>query len=117
MLATMATEADARRIALALPGAFEKASYEGQASFRTKARMFAFLAHDPAGLLVWVDSHDERDAMVSSEPGKFFTSRHYAGQPAVLIHLDAVDLDELTELITDSWLLRAPPSLTHQWES
>jgi hypothetical protein len=111
----MATEADARRIALALPGAFEKASYEGQAAFRTKARIFAFLAHEPKGLLVWVDSKEERDALASSEPDKFFTSRHFAGQPAVLIHLDAVDVDELTELITDSWLLRAPRNLTRDW--
>ena len=111
----MATEADVRRIALALPGAFEKASYEGQASFRTKARIFAFLTHDPKGLLVWVDSKEERDAFVASEPDKFFTSRHYAGQPAFLIRLEAVGIDELTELITDSWLLRAPPNLTRDW--
>jgi hypothetical protein len=26
----------------------------------------------------------------------------------VLVHLDAVDVDELTELITDSWRLKAP---------
>ena len=113
----MATEADARRIALALPGAFEKASYEGQASFRTKARIFAFLTHDPKGLLVWVDSKEERDALVASEPDKFFTSRHYAGQPAFLIRLEAVGSDELAELITDSWMLRAPPNLTRGWKT
>ena len=111
----MATEADARRIALSLPGAYEKASYEGQASFRTKARIFAFLTSDPKGLLVWVGSKDEQDAIVASEPGKFFTSRHYAGQPAFLVRLDSVDEGELTELITESWLLRAPPSLTRDW--
>lgn len=111
----MATEADARRIALELPGAFEKASYENQASFRTKARIFAFLTHDPKGLLVWVGSKDERDALVAAEPDKFFTSRHYAGQPAFLVRLPAVSVDELTELITDSWLLRAPPGLTRDW--
>jgi hypothetical protein len=113
----MATEADARRIALGLPGAYERASYEGQASFRTKARIFAFLASDPSGLLVWVDSHDERDAMVAGEPDKFFTSRHYAGQPALLIRLARVDVEELGELITNSWLLRAPPSLTRNWHN
>ncbi len=112
----MATEADARRIALSLPGAYERASYEGQASFRTKARIFAFLANDPEGLLVWVGSKDERDAIVASEPDKFFTSRHYAGQPAFLIRIESVDEEELTELITDSWLLRAPESLTRDWQ-
>ena len=111
----MVGEADVRRIALSLPGAFERASYEGQGSFRTTARIFAFLARQPNGLLVWVESADERDALVAAEPDKFFTSRHFAGQPAMLVHLEAVDIAEVTELITESWLLRAPASLTRHW--
>ena len=111
----MASESDVRRIALGLPGATERASYENQATFRTKARMFAMLTHDPRGLLVWLETKEERDSLVAAEPSKFSTSRHYAGQATMLIDLEAVTVAELTELITESWLLRAPERLTGDW--
>src|SRR3712207_7261928 len=41
-------------------------------------------------------------------PDKFFTTPHYDGYAAVLVNLPAVDDDELRELITDSWRLKAP---------
>jgi hypothetical protein len=34
----------------------------------------------------------------------------------VLVNLEEVDLEELRELITDSWLIKAPPKLRRQLE-
>jgi hypothetical protein len=34
----------------------------------------------------------------------------------VLVNLDKIDQDELRELITDSWMIKAPPRLRRQWE-
>jgi len=79
--------------------------------------MFAMLTRNPDGVLIWLESKDERDSLVAAEPAKFSTSRHYAGQATMLINLDAVDVQELMELITESWLLRAPPSLTRDWSN
>jgi hypothetical protein len=42
--------------------------------------------------------------------------RRHEGYPIVLVNLDSIDRDELRELITDSWLIKAPPKLRRQLE-
>ncbi len=111
----MITEEEVRRIALSLPGAYEQESYGGRPSWRTKARMFTWIRDTPDALVVWVESVEDKEALMASAPDKFFTTAHYRGQPIVLVRLEAVDADEVAELITDSWLLRVPRSLTKGW--
>ena len=113
----MVTEDDVRRIALSLPEAFEQESYGGQPSWRTKPRMFAWIRDDPEALVVWVESEEDKHALIAAEPGKFFTTPHYDGQPIVLIHLKQVGANEATELITESWRLRAPRKLVKEWDA
>jgi hypothetical protein len=60
------------------------------------------------GLVVFVADLEEKEALLASEPDKFFTTPHYDGYPAVLVNLPAIDADELREVITDSWRLKAP---------
>lgn len=113
----MVSHDDIRSIALGLPQAEERASYGGRPSWRTKTRMFAWIRDDPEGLVVWVDSEEEKLGLVASEPEKFFTTPHYDGHPIVLVRLDAVDPAEARELVTESWRLRAPRSLVKEWDS
>lgn len=108
---------DVREIALALPGAYEQASYGGRPSWRTKPRSFTWVREDPEALVVWVASLDEKDAMIAGETNTFFTTPHYDGHPIVLVDLDTVDRDEAAELITESWCLRAPRRLVTQWQA
>lgn len=110
----MASEADVRRIALSLPGAFERASYGGRPSWRTTSRLFCWIREDPEALVVWVESLEDKEGLLASAPGRFFTIPHYDGQPMVLVRLEAVGVGELGELITDSWRLRAPRRLLAQ---
>ncbi len=111
----MVTEEDVRRIALSLPGAYEQESYGGRPSWRTQPRMFTWIRDEPEALVVWVDSLEDKEALIASDPGKFFTTAHYDGHPVVLARLEAVDVDEVEELVGDSWRLRAPPALTKGW--
>ena len=113
----MVTEGDVRRLALAMPGAIEKPSYGGRPSWRTKARMFTWIRDDPVALVVWVESLEEKQVMVGSEPDKFFTTSHYDGHPIVLVRLDAVDEDEAAELIIESWRQRANKTAVKAWDS
>ena len=113
----MVTWDDVRRIALALPGAFEQESYGGQPSWRTKQRMFTWIRPDPEALVVWVDSEEEKHALIAAEPKKFSTTPHYDGHPIVLVDLEAVGIDEAAELITESWRLRAPKKLVKEWDA
>lgn len=107
----MITLDEIRDIAAALPGAFEQPSYGGRPSWRTKRRMFAWVREDPEALVVWVESVEERDALVAADRGTFFTTSHYDSHPIVLVHLDTVDRVEAAELITESFRLRAERSL------
>lgn len=111
----MVSEHDVRRIALSLPGAYERESYGGRPSWRTKSRMFTWIRDEPDALVVWVDSLEAKESLLTSAPSTFFTTPHYDGHPVVLVRMEAVDVDELTELICDSWALRAPRSTTKQW--
>lgn len=110
--ASVITEEDIRVIAGSLTGAFERESYGGHPSWRTPARMFAWIRDDPQALVVWVEALEVKEALIAADPGKFFTTSHYDGQPIVLVRLEAVEIDEARELVTDSWRVRAPRSLT-----
>jgi hypothetical protein len=102
------THDDIRELAMALPGAFEQPSFGGRPSWRTKPRMFAWIRDDPEALVGWVDSEDDKEALIASDPATFFTTDHYDGHPIVLVRLQQVDVAEARELITDSWRQRAP---------
>jgi hypothetical protein len=111
----MATEQDVRRIALTLPSTTEKPSY-GTPGFRVKDKLFARI-RDGGELGVYCESENEKFAMIAAEPAKFFTTPHFDGYAMVLVNLDAVDSDELTELLTEAWLLRAPAKLRAAFEA
>jgi hypothetical protein len=108
----MVTEDDVRRVALSLPATTEKPSY-GTPGFRVKDKLFARIREE-GDLLVWVADETEKRGLVASEPSKFFTTPHYDGHPSVLVRFEGVDIDELRELLTESWRLRAPKKLLTQ---
>jgi hypothetical protein len=112
----MVTEAQIRRIALALPGAYEQPSHDGRPSWRTKPRMFACLRENPEALVVWVESLDEKEALIEHEPRVFFTTPHYDGYPIVLVRPGAIDRRRTERLLGESWKLRAPASLRKRKE-
>jgi hypothetical protein len=108
----VATEEDLRRIALALPGTEERAGYGGRPSFKVRGRGFAGIWKDHASVSLSVEIPLERDALVSGEPDKFFTTPHYGPDSArLVVRLAAVDADELAELVTESWRAAAPDDL------
>lgn len=109
----MVTEAEVRRLALSLPATTEKPSY-GTPGFRVQDRLFARMREDGVSLVVWVADEGEKYGLIGSDPAKFFTTPHYDGHATVLVLLAAVDEDEMLELLTDSWRLRAPKRVLTQ---
>lgn len=124
----MATVADARRIAMSLPEATEKVSW-GSPMWQVRGRGFAWERPlrktdraalgeaAPTGEILGVRVADEGEkfALAESEPSIFFTIPHFDGYPAVLVRLEAIELDELTEVITDAWLDRAPKRVAERY--
>ena len=110
----MATDDDARAIALSLPETEERPSY-GTPGFRVKDRLFARI-REPGVLVLRLTDEGEKDFLLRAEPEKFFTTPHYDGHPSVLVRLAAVDREELRELLTDAWRARAPKRLADAFD-
>jgi hypothetical protein len=107
----MATEDDVRTIALALPETTEEQWY-GTPGYKVKGKGFLRIrTEDEGGLVVFVSDVSEKEALLASDPQSFFTTPHYDGYATVLVRLESVELEVLRELITDSWLVKAPKRL------
>jgi hypothetical protein len=106
-----------RRIALSLPEAEETGAKE-KPSYRVRGKPFAWRSRvqDGATLAIRVD-REEKPLILESRPDLYFVTPHYSGYPAVLVHLDAIDVDELRERIEDAWLIQAPKRLTKDYLS
>jgi hypothetical protein len=65
----------------------------------------------PDVLVVWVPELADKEALLASEPDKYFTEPHYDGYQAVLARIDRFSRAELEELIVDTWRLAAPDEL------
>jgi len=125
----MATQADVRRIALALPGAIEGDDrFAFSVRNKNKDKGFAWVwlerihpkkgrVPQPKVLAVRVADEGEKLALVASDPEKFFTEPHYNGFPAVLIHLSAIRVPELRDLITDAWRCMAPRDVVAEFDA
>lgn len=110
------SEDDVRRIALALPETTEKPLY-GTPAWRVRDKWFARIHEQDDVLVLWCADEGEKYALIASEPAKFFTTPHYDGYRLVLVRLTMIDRDELAELITDSWRLRAPKKLRKEFDN
>jgi hypothetical protein len=68
-------------------------------------------------LVVWCADEYVKGELIAAEPEKYFTTPHYDGHPSVLVQMDAVDADELAELLSDSWRVRAPKRLVARFDA
>lgn len=120
----MATWEDVRRIALALPETSEALSRD-QRHWRVKDKGFAWERplrrsdlealgdRAPGGPILGarVEHLGAKEALLADDPGVYFTTPHFDGYAAVLVRLDRIALDDLSELIAEAWLARAPKRL------
>jgi hypothetical protein len=113
---TVVSEDDVRRVALALPATTEKPSY-GTPGFRVADRLFARIREEGDVLALYCADVSEKEALIAADPAKFFTTPHYDGYPMVLVRLPAIDADELRDLLTEAWRVRAPRRLVAQFDA
>ncbi|HEY8093151.1 MAG TPA: MmcQ/YjbR family DNA-binding protein [Acidimicrobiales bacterium] len=69
-------------------------------------------------IVIWVDSDDEKAALVQDPSSPFFTTHHFNGHRSVLVRasrLHEVTREELAEVIQDAWLARASKRRATTW--
>ncbi|MET8090554.1 hypothetical protein [Micromonospora sp. NPDC005220] len=115
----MADADDVRRVALALPHTVENPSDGFDFRVADKGFVWSYPERIPGKprvirldiAVLFVGDEAEKQALLLGEPEIFFTTPGYDGLPLVLLRLAAVDLDRLTELVTDAWRMRLPDAL------
>jgi hypothetical protein len=118
---------DVRRLALALPQAEERIS-RGTRQWRVKEKLFVWerplrskeveeLAETaPTGPVLGarVEHTIAKQALLADDPGVFFTTSHFDRSAIVLVRLERILVEDLEEVITEAWLVRAPPRLAQE---
>jgi hypothetical protein len=104
------TAEDVRDVALSLPRAYE-AWVRNSRKFRVGSIVFAAISPDET-LLGFGFPREERAALVASEPDKFQLPRPSDMRYQwVTARMEALDVEELRELVTDAWTMCVPKSV------
>jgi hypothetical protein len=116
---------DVRRLALALPNV-EEIDSDGF-DFRVGGKGFVWSyperRHGQRRVIrtdiavLFVGDEAEKQALLLGEPEVFFTVSGYDGWPLVMLRLAEVDVERLTELVTDAWRMRVPHGLPDERET
>jgi hypothetical protein len=128
-MARKARPADIDEIALALPEVEKDISWGDRPAYQVRGKTFVIYrgprkdAVDDQGerlpdvIMVAVPGPEDKEALLASGP-PWFTTSHFNGYNAVLIResqLGQVTRDELTEVVQDAWLAKAPKRLAKEW--
>lgn len=115
----MADADDVRRVALALPHVVEIPSDGFDFRVGNKGFVWSWPERTPGRprvlrtdiAVLFVGDEAEKQALALGEPEVFFTTTGNDGWPVVMVRLAQVDVERLTELVTDAWRMRAPDDL------
>jgi hypothetical protein len=121
----MATWTDVSRVVATLPETAEVKPHDWRVRKKLmvwerplRAADLEALGDDaPDGEILGARVADEgvKFALIADEPGVYFTTPHFDGYPMVLVRLAQIGMPELTELVTDAWLVQAPKTLVRKF--
>ncbi|MCK0112146.1 MmcQ/YjbR family DNA-binding protein [Ornithinimicrobium sp. F0845] len=122
----MGTWDDVRVIAGELPETSEGLGW-GRPAFLVRDKWFV-LQREPRpdavdetgarieGLIVlYVEDLEAKDTLAADDSGYFMTTPHFANSRMILVHLEDIPVDELREVMIESWLVRAPKRLARAY--
>ncbi len=69
-------------------------------------------------IVFWVDSDEDKLALVQDPSSPFFTTPHFNGHPSVLVRasrLGEISRQEVVELVQDAWLAQASARRAAAW--
>lgn len=115
----MATWDDVAAIAAELPETSEGLGW-GRPAFLVRDKWFVLDrgarpdAVDAEGELIeglvvlYVPDLEAKDVLAADDSGYFMTTPHFARSRMILVHLADIPVEELREVMVESWLVRAP---------
>jgi len=108
-----------RRICEALPETTEKLSH-GEPTFFVRKKVYVIFAnnhHNDGHVAVWIPAPlGFQEALIESDPEKFFKPPYVGVRGWIGIELDKVDDDELDAHIEQAWRMIAPKKLLAAFE-
>jgi hypothetical protein len=106
---------DARVIAARLPRSYE-AVVRDRVKFRVGQLVYAAFSDDET-IMGFGFPREEREALIASEPHKFLMPRPSDMRYRwVQVRLDAIDVDELRELLVDAWRMCVPKKVSDAYD-
>ena len=96
------------------PGVEEGQSW-GTPSLKVKGKML-FRVREP-GVGVLMCRLEAKEMLLQVAPHIYFDLPHYKGYPAVLIHLDQIEDDEIAEMIEEYWRKIAPKKMIDEFDA
>ena len=106
---------DATAIAATLPRSYE-ALVRDEVRFRVGHIVYAAFSGDET-VMGFAFPRDEREALVASEPDKFLMPRPSDMRYQwVCVRLQAIDVDQLRELLVDAWRMCVPAKVAAAYE-
>jgi len=123
--------ADVHDVAAAMPYTTVEGGSQDNVVYQVGGKSFVFFrnarpdAFDPDTgeryddvIVIWVESDDDKAALVQDSNSPFFTTDHFNGHRSVLVRacrLSEVTRQEIVELIQDAWLARASKRRAAEW--
>jgi len=104
------TFADVRRIALALPEAEEKLTWETDVTFRVRDKIFAIGGEGSTGVSIKAGLKTQAE-LLEMDPQTFAKSAYVGRFGWVTVDLARVDPSLLESLLRDAWRRSAPKKL------
>jgi hypothetical protein len=98
------------RCAAHLPSVERPTSY-GTPSLKVKGKSFCRMKEKMESVLVVMVPLGLKEALIEAEPQRYFETPHYAGFPAMLVHLERVSDEELGTRLECTWMEKAPKKL------
>ena len=123
--------ADVHELALAMPHVTVTDGSRENPVYQVGGKSFVFFrtprpdAVDPATgeryddvIVIWVETQDDKRALVQDPDSPFFTTPHFDGHASVLLRASRVgeiEREELVEIIEEAWLAQASDRRGRAW--
>jgi hypothetical protein len=102
----------AARLASHLPE-MEVSAWYGTPALKVAGK--GFVRVKAPGTLMVMCPLELKEALIEAEPDLYYETDHYRGWPGMLVRMDRIDDERLTDRLECAWQERAPKKLLDEW--